>query len=203
MSRRFYLPSQSATHNAAERRQRRVYNLLLGLVVLQFLTMGLLVTRTGGVKEGTHGSPSVEQTVSHVQSLVKPTLKDAKPNGASDSVSETQVTQATVPKAFDSNIPTRVQILNGCGIRGCTKTIAPVLREHGFDVREIGNADNFRYENTLILDRKGELARALALADSFGINHAYVSTERDEKLVDVDVTLIIGKNYGTLKFRTE
>ena len=81
--------------------------------------------------------------------------------------------------------------------------LSPVLRRSGFDVREIGNADRFSYEQTLVLDRVGERGRALALADSFGIHSDKVRTERDEKLVDIDVTLIVGGNYKDLKFSTE
>jgi len=203
MSRRFYLPSQSAGRNASERRQNRVYGLLIGLVLLQVFTIGLLVTRTGGVKEGAHESMSVAQTVSQVGSLVKPTVKDAAQERLADTISAAGVNKEAERKPLDLSSPTRVQLLNGCGVRGFTKGIAPILQERGFDVREAGNADNFRYEYTLVLDRKGELARALALADSFGISHTYVRTEPDDRLVDIDVTLIIGRDYTALRFRTE
>ena len=203
MSRRFYLPSQSAKRNASARRRSRIYGLLIGLVLLQLFTIGLLVTRTGGVKQGTPESMSVAQTVSHVESLMKPTSKDADEERLADTISAPEVSKEAEHKPLDSSSPTRVQLLNGCGVRGFTKAIAPVLQESGFDVREAGNADNFRYEYTLVLDRKGELARALALADSFGISHTYVRTEPDDRLVDIDVTLIIGKDYSALKFRSE
>jgi len=203
MSRRFYLPSQSAKQNASARRQSRIYGLLIGLVLLQVFTIGLLVTRTGGVKEGARETMSVAQTVSDVQSLVKPSLKDAHEERLADTISAAEVNKEAERKPLDLSSPTRVQLLNGCGVRGFTKGIAPILQERGFDVREAGNADNFRYEYTLVLDRRGDLARALALADSFGISHTYVRSEPDDRLVDIDVTLIVGRDYRTLKFRSE
>ncbi len=203
MSRRFFLPLRSAGRNASVRRQNRVYGLLIGLVLLQLFTIGLLVTRTGGVKEGAHETMSVAQTVSHVESLVKPTVKDADEERLADTISAAVVSKEAVQKPLDLTSPTRVQLLNGCGVRGFTKGIAPLLQQRGFDVREAGNADNFHYEYTLVLARKDELARALALADSFGISHAYVRTEPDDRLVDIDVTLIVGRDYATLKFRSE
>jgi hypothetical protein len=203
MSRRFYLPSQSAKRNASARRQSRIYGLLIGLVLLQVFTIGLLVTRTGGVKQGAPESMSVAQTVSDVQSLVKPSLKVAHEERLADTISAAEVNKEAERKPLDLSSPTRVQLLNGCGVRGFTKGIAPILQERGFDVREAGNADNFRYEYTLVLDRRGDLARALALADSFGISHTYVRSEPDDRLVDIDVTLIVGRDYRTLKFHSE
>jgi hypothetical protein len=195
LSRRFFLPSSSTQRTAASPKPKRIYGLLVALLVLQLFTIGLLVKRTGGLQTEGSDSLSVAQTVSKVQSFMKPTAANVVQKSDSDSVSSSGAVDASASMAS----PTRVQILNGCGIRGFAKKIVPILRERGFDVREAGNAPHFRYDHTLVLSRTGQLARALALADSFGIDHSQVRTELDPRLVDIDVTLIVGRDYGSLQ----
>lgn len=51
----------------------------------------------------------------------------------------------------------RVQVLNGCGVSGAAANIASLLRRAGgFDVIDIGNADNFDFSGTVVVDRKGD-----------------------------------------------
>lgn len=183
-----------------DRTQRRLYSLLLVLVVLQLFTIGLLITRTGGVPEVASEPFSVTETVSQVESLMKPMVQDVGGEVAADTASAREAAQAGQPDSLGFRLPIRVEILNGCGVRGIGRRIASVVRERGFDVREVGNADHFRYDHTLVLDRTEEIRRALALADTFGIDHAYVRTEPDVRLVDIDVTLIIGGDHKALKF---
>ncbi len=192
MSRRFFLPSSSAQRTAANPKPKRVYGLLVVLLVLQLFTIGLLVKRTGGLQTEGSDSLSVAQTVSKVQSFMKPASENVGQKSDADTASPSE---ASVSIAS----PTRVQILNGCGLRGFAKKIVPIFRDRGFDVREAGNATHFRYERTVVLDRIGQLARALALADSLGIEHSQVRTELDSRLVDIDVTLIVGRDYGKLR----
>jgi hypothetical protein len=91
--------------------------------------------------------------------------------------------------------PIRLQVLNGCGIKGIARTITPALRSKNFDVREVRNAKHFRYDISSVIDRVGKPELAYAVADSLGIAHSQVSTEADPHLVDIDVTLIVGADY--------
>ena len=185
-----------------DRTHKRLYSLLLILIGLQLLAIGLLVTRTGGPPEVASEPLSVTETVSHVESLMKPTVEDVTTGQAADTVSTHEGREEGEQDSPGLALPIRVQVLNGCGVRGIGKRVAPALRERGFDVREIGNAAHFRYGHTLVLDRKGDLARGLVLADSLGIDHAFVRTDIDTKLVDIDLTLIVGGDHGSLKFRS-
>ncbi|MBU1707811.1 LytR C-terminal domain-containing protein [bacterium] len=200
MARRFFPSSKSTKRTPSESAHKRLYSLLILLIALQLFTIGLLVMRTGGVLETTSEPMTANQTLSQMESFVKPMLEDTGQKAKTDTLLSEESREAT-PQVWDT--PTRVQILNGCGVRGVGQTLSPVLRRSGFDVREIGNADRFNYNNTLVLDRVGERGRALAFADSFGIQSNYVRTERDEKLVDIDVTLIVGRDYKNLKFNTD
>ena len=95
----------------------------------------------------------------------------------------------------------RVQILNGCGVKGLAKIITPSLRSRGFDVRETKNASHFDYKQSQIIDRTGDLERARAVADSLGIDSKNVSSEISTNLVDIDLTLIVGADYRSLNLR--
>lgn len=200
MARRFYPSSKSTKRTPSDPAHKRLYRLVIILVALQLFTIGLLVVRTGGVPNTASEPMTVDQTLSQMETFIKPALEDTGQKVETDTLRSDDSREAT-PSVWDT--PTRVQVLNGCGVRGLGQMLSPVLRRNGFDVREIGNADRFSYEQTLVLDRVGERGRALALADSFGIQHDNVRTERDEKLVDIDVTLIVGGDYKNLKFSTE
>jgi len=106
---------------------------------------------------------------------------------------ETPVTRAV---SFDG---LRLQVLNGCGVKGLARIITPGLRAQGFDVRETRNASHFRHEHSALIDRTGDLAMARAVADSLGIHPSRVSSEMAENLADIDLTLIVGADYQQLK----
>jgi len=55
----------------------------------------------------------------------------------------------------------KVQVLNGSGKRGIAKRIRDKLVRNGFNVIEFGNAKSQDYEQTIILDRTGNMKKAL------------------------------------------
>ncbi len=97
----------------------------------------------------------------------------------------------------------QVEVLNGCGEQGIGQRAMRFLRERGFDVVNIDNADHFEYRETVVLDRRGtdgpsEAARAVGNA----LGTQYVLLQRnDDRLVDVSV--VIGKDYDELLFSVE
>ncbi len=94
----------------------------------------------------------------------------------------------------------KVEVLNGCGIKGiASKTAEFLLLEHQVDVVRADNADNHNYPNTLIILRNERLEAIELLRKSFGIskgNQTMIQTEPDESL-GVDVTIIIGKDINS------
>lgn len=112
---------------------------------------------------------------------------------------ERSVETVVDPSAFHI----QVEVLNGCGERGIGQQAMRFLRERGFDVVNIDNADHFEYRETVVLDRRGtdgpsEAARAVGNA----LGTQYVLLQRnDDRLVDVSV--VIGKDYGELLFSVE
>ncbi|MBM3325323.1 MAG: LytR family transcriptional regulator, partial [Calditrichaeota bacterium] len=142
---------------------------------------------------------SVGKTVSQMESLMKPTVTDVAQKAVADTVSVSKEKPSQAARPESPTMPTRVQVLNGCGLPGFAKRVVPILRERGFDVREFGNANHFRYEYSVVLDRTSRPAAAMALADSLGMEHGQVRSEPDARLVDIDLTLIIGRDYKGLR----
>ena len=94
----------------------------------------------------------------------------------------------------------KVEVLNGCGIKGIAANTASFLRkEHQINVVNEDNADNHNYTNTIIITRKEELKTRKLLCQSFGIpldNETVLRHEPDES-IDLDATIIIGKDIHT------
>jgi hypothetical protein len=86
----------------------------------------------------------------------------------------------------------RVEILNGCGRAGIAFQLARDLRKEGLDVVNIGNARNFKYRKTLILNKSGKKGLAGKVARAIGCGEPQ---DRIERKALVDVTVIIGKDY--------
>lgn len=116
--------------------------------------------------------------------------------GDADQAARTGETPAvTRPRSFEG---LRIQVLNGCGVKGLARIITPGLRAFGFDVRETKNASHFDYRASVIIDRTGDLGMARRVADSLRIDTRNVSSERSPNLVDIDLTLIVGADYRKL-----
>ena len=115
------------------------------------------------------------------------------------------------PSAFQ----VQVEVLNGCGETGIGQLAMRYLRERGFDVVHIDNADHFGYRETIVLDRRGshgpngprgpnspdgpsEAARAVG--NALGTPHVLLQRNEDRL---VDVSVVIGKDYGELLFYEE
>ncbi len=90
----------------------------------------------------------------------------------------------------------RVEVLNGCGTAGLAKKATDFLRIKGFDVVNVGNAENFDFPETIVVDRVGDMTSAWKVARAVGASN--VIQQKDLDLL-VDVTLILGKDHQNLE----
>ena len=104
----------------------------------------------------------------------------------------TLITQTKYEKKTGHKI--QVEIRNGCGIPNIARMYTNFLRDEGLDVLDSKNADHFNYLETKILHHRGDINRALVLADIIQIDHSSIVDDKNENLF-YDLTLIIGKNY--------
>ena len=90
----------------------------------------------------------------------------------------------------------KVEVLNGCGIKGIAARTAYFLRTHQVDVVRSDNADRYDYPNTVIISRNENVESLKAVSRSFGIamnDETHILIVPDESL-GVDVTVILGKD---------
>jgi len=93
----------------------------------------------------------------------------------------------------------RVEVLNGCGIKGIANKASNFLRLHQVDVIRADNADRYDYPNTIIIGRNENYESLKMVTQSFGIsidNKDHIKIEPDESL-GVDVTVILGKDINS------
>lgn len=92
----------------------------------------------------------------------------------------------------------QLDVLNGCGVSGVADRYTDFLRARGFDVVEIGNYISYDVDETFVIDRIGNKANAVKVANALGIEKVKVIQQLNENYF-LDVSLVIGKDYYKLK----
>ncbi len=92
----------------------------------------------------------------------------------------------------------QVEVRNGCGVSGLAARTTLFLRDHGFDVVEVGDYESFDVVNSKVIDRVGDLASARKVAAVLGIPEDRVEQDiRPEYYLDASV--VIGRDYDGLR----
>jgi anionic cell wall polymer biosynthesis LytR-Cps2A-Psr (LCP) family protein len=97
-----------------------------------------------------------------------------------------------------------VEVLNGTEINGLAGRTAEMLRNFGYDIISIGNADANSYESTEIIYRSDDDGVARAFADVIHCENIRremytleeLNEEYDEHEYKADLTLIIGRDFN-------
>lgn len=95
---------------------------------------------------------------------------------------------ATVPRS-----QTAIEVLNGSGVSGVAGSVADMLRDEGYQVVHIGNADHNDYEDSRVISRTENMDAARDIAVLIP-NAQLLKEELPEN--GVHVTVIVGKNYN-------
>jgi hypothetical protein len=94
----------------------------------------------------------------------------------------------------------RVEVLNGTEIPRLASKAADFLRTKGFDVVQTGNAKHANFRKSIVQDRIGNMPGAVQVARTLGIGESNVLQQKNPQLY-LDVTVIIGQDYKSLKFQ--
>lgn len=86
-----------------------------------------------------------------------------------------------------------VTVRNGAGIEGCATAVADIVRADGYALGEVGNANQFVYDETLVVYRSGREA-AIQVAEA--LPKARVVESRGMYEFVTDVLVVIGKDYA-------
>lgn len=95
----------------------------------------------------------------------------------------------------------RVAVLNGCGESQVAGRLTKKMRGLGFDVIYEGNAENFNFLHSLVVDRRGDLDKARRVAAVLGLPHLQQVSEDTFRLEEVAV--IIGRDYRQVRLLDE
>ena len=90
----------------------------------------------------------------------------------------------------------KIEVLNGCGIKGLAAKTTDFFRSRQIDVIRSDNADRYNYSKTIIISRNENIRSLKAVAKSFQISPndtSHIKIDPDESL-GVDVTVILGKD---------
>ncbi|MFQ6616204.1 MAG: LytR C-terminal domain-containing protein [Fidelibacterota bacterium] len=97
--------------------------------------------------------------------------------------------------------PMEVEVLNGCGVYGLAAGFTDFLRTEGFDVVNSGNANNFDYPATLIIQRSERVESSYRMAELLNIPKSDTTRilVRPDLSLATDVTVILGRDYKDIK----
>ncbi len=92
----------------------------------------------------------------------------------------------------------QIDVLNGCGVSGAASAITAYLRSRGYDVVEMRNYKTFDVPESLVIDRTGSRTDAERVAAALGVKRENIVVQISPDYY-VDVSLVVGKDYHTLK----
>jgi len=92
-------------------------------------------------------------------------------------------------------VESAVIVQNGCGDEKIGLLTARYLRDRGLDVVDFKNADSFDYEETILVDRAGDMGAALEVARMLRIRN--VIQQIPETPLE-DIIIIVGADHSWL-----
>jgi len=114
----------------------------------------------------------------------------------SSRVEEPAPASALVPGSGSDQV-VRVQVLNGTREGGVASRLASYLREGGFHVVEVRNADRSDYFATLVVSRRDDPTAARAVARYLGKPPVVLQARSGEP---EEVTVVIGSDRSRVRF---
>lgn len=108
--------------------------------------------------------------------------------------SSVETAQVDTPDALDIY---QVEVRNGVGVQGVAERMRTFLRSKGYDVVGVGNHPSFDVEETIIIDRIGNLYIARQVAASLGLPPDRIQQDVRSEF-HLDVSVILGKDYGII-----
>ena len=91
----------------------------------------------------------------------------------------------------------QIEVLNGCGVDGVADMFTDSLRKKNIDVVNTGNYRSCNIDNSIVIDRTGNIINAEYLAEVIGVDNKRVIQQKNKNYF-LEVSLIIGKDYKQL-----
>lgn len=115
-------------------------------------------------------------------------------------VQQVEQTLASTEEEIAEQVVITIEVLNGTATSGLARRTSELYEDYGFEVQRFGNAESNQIERTLVIDRRGvgDLAEQVAQV----IQARRIVTEVQPG-ADVDVTLVLGRDFDGSVVRTE
>lgn len=140
--------------------------------------------------------PAVPQTIGGVAYVIADEeefaamiarIEKGEPADPEEAAAEEAASQPVDPKTVT------VAVRNGAGIEGVATQAADKLQPVGFQIVEKGNANQFVYDETLVVHNDGGEAEAQAVVDALGMGRIVAS--RGMYTFDSDILVVVGKDW--------
>lgn len=92
----------------------------------------------------------------------------------------------------------QLDVLNGCGASGVAQRFTDFLRKRNFDVVQSANYKTFDVEESLVIDRTGDLETARKVAYALGIEERNIVQQINPDYY-LNVSVVIGRDFDKLK----
>ena len=104
-------------------------------------------------------------------------------------------------KIPDVNIDAKTisaEVYNGSGENRIGKVFTDYLRQKSVDVKKTDNYKTQTVQKTIIMSRNNNINKAYKVGELIGVKSSEI-IESTNKDLDIDVTIVIGKDFKTLK----
>jgi LCP family protein required for cell wall assembly len=179
----------------------------LSLAIKKALEYGQIKTFTlPGVPEDSKNASYWIADATQTETLLQSwrTLSAAPTPVPSSSTPQVAEAEASLPKVPPKPLGLKVEVLNGYGQAGVANKVAELFGEFGLKVTRVGNAGSNRYDQTLIVDWRGQGTPILALARRLSIDPSRIIVyDKPEK--PIDATIVLGRDWPQIeaKIRSE
>ncbi|WP_103020263.1 LytR C-terminal domain-containing protein [Salinibacter altiplanensis] len=92
----------------------------------------------------------------------------------------------------------QVEVRNGAGVDHLAERTTQYLRDRGFDVVDMGNHSSFDQDQSVVIDRIGNLEAARNVAEALGIPPSRVR-QNIKPAYYLDASVILGRDYAELR----
>lgn len=100
--------------------------------------------------------------------------------------------------ALKRTVSIQLEVLNGTTELKIAQRLTEALRAGGFDVVDMGNHKSSNVERTTVIARTANKSAAETVASFMGVDKSRVLQQPDKNLY-LDVTVVIGRDIGTLR----
>ncbi|MGB9594355.1 MAG: LytR C-terminal domain-containing protein, partial [Anaerolineae bacterium] len=89
----------------------------------------------------------------------------------------------------------QIEVLNGAGVPGLAAQMAALLKEQGFEVVAIENADRSDYAETLIIDYADNTQTVALLAQLLNVAERNIRKEPGGQIGAGNLRIIVGRDF--------